>query len=68
MHQSDSTLGSMFVAEEFIVYDPVLPEPTGGLDGVRDVIERVQATFPDPQVDDTAPPETSERKPIERTL
>jgi steroid delta-isomerase-like uncharacterized protein len=39
------------VAEEFIGYDPSLPEPIRGPDGVRKIAEMMLSAFPDAQVD-----------------
>jgi len=38
------------VAEEFVGYDPGLPAPIRGPDGVREAIEMVLSAFPDMQV------------------
>lgn len=39
------------VAEEFVGYDPALPEPMRGPDGVREVVEMVLSAFPNSQVE-----------------
>lgn len=39
------------VAEEFVGYDPALPEPMRGPDGVRGVVEMVLSAFPNSQVE-----------------
>lgn len=39
------------VAEEFVGYDPSLPEPIRGPDGVRKIAEMMLSAFPDAQVD-----------------
>lgn len=39
------------VADEFVGYDPSLPEPVRGPDGVRKTAEMMLSAFPDAQVD-----------------
>lgn len=39
------------VAEEFVMYDPGLPEPVRGTDGARQVVEMILTAFPEPQVE-----------------
>lgn len=40
-----------FVAEDFVGYNPALPEPVRGGDGVREVAEMLHAAFPDCEVE-----------------
>lgn len=39
------------VAEDFVGYNPALPEPVRGTDGVREVAEMLHAAFPDCEVE-----------------
>lgn len=39
------------IAEDFVGYDPSLPEPVRGPDGVRETAERFQSAFPDAGVE-----------------
>lgn len=39
------------VAEDFVGYNPALPEPVRGPDGVREVAETLHAAFPDCEVE-----------------
>lgn len=40
-----------FVAKEFVMHDPSLPEPVHGPEGVRNVVEMILSAFPDMEVE-----------------